>query len=86
MKFNGSEFSTSDLYFAAYLLVAGIQMLRTDKDKNQSKKFVFVFDNSLASVENLRNAWFTQSGKVSALAYANQIKTLKSAVHMHTQD
>jgi hypothetical protein len=80
MRYEGNEFSTSDLYFAAYLLVAGVRMLRTDR--SHGTKFLFVFDTSVSNIEELKNAWFTQVGKVSALAYANQIKTFKSAVHM----
>lgn len=80
MKTDNNEFSTSDLYFAAYLLVAGVRMLRTDR--NNGPKFSFVFDTTVSNIEELKNAWFTQTGKVAALAYANQIKTLKSAVHM----
>ncbi len=80
MKYESTEFSTADLYFAAYLLVAGVVMLRTDR--THGTKFLFVFDTSVSNIEELKTAWFTQTGKVPALAYANQIKTLKSAVHM----
>lgn len=80
MKYEGSEFSTSDLYFAAYLLVAGVPMKRTDRVSGS--KFAFIFDTSISNIEELKQGWITQTVKVSALAYANQIKTLKSAVHM----
>jgi len=75
-----ADFRTSDLYFAAYLQVAGVQMLRTDR--NGSGKVTFIFDTSIANIEELKSAWFNQSGKVSALPYANAIKSLKSICHM----
>lgn len=75
-----SEFRTSDLYFAAYLQVAGVSMVRTDR--NGSGKVSFVFDASVANIEELKNAWFNLSGRVAALPYANSIKTLKSVCHM----
>jgi hypothetical protein len=78
---NANEFRTSDLYFAAYLQVAGVQMLRTDR--NGSGKVSFIFDMSIANIEELKGAWFNQSGKVPALPYANAIKSLKSICHMN---
>jgi hypothetical protein len=75
-----NEFRTSDLYFAAYLQVAGVQMLRTDR--NATGKVSFIFDMSIANIEELKGAWFNQSGKVPALPYANAIKSLKSICHM----
>jgi hypothetical protein len=77
---NENEFRTSDLYFAAYLQVAGVAMVRTEK--NGSGKVSFIFDSSVSNTEELKNAWFGQTGKVPALPYANAIKTLKSVCHM----
>lgn len=75
-----NEFRTSDLYFAAYLQVAGVAMTRTEK--NGSGKVSFVFDPAISNIEELKNAWFAQTGKVAALPYANAVKTLKSICHM----
>lgn len=80
MSKDANEFRTSDLYFAAYLQVAGVQMTRSDR--NGSGKVSFIFDTSIANVEELKSAWFNQSGKVPALPYANAIKSLKSICHM----
>lgn len=77
---NENEFRTSDLYFAAYLQVAGVPMVRTEK--NGSGKVTFVFDSSVSNTEELKNAWFGHTGRVLALPYANAIKTLKSVCHM----
>ena len=74
------DFRISDLYFAAYLIVAGVPMKKTDR--NGTGKLTFVFDSSLCNIEELKNAWFSQTGKVAALPYANAIKSLKSICHM----
>lgn len=77
---NADEFRTSDLYFAAYLQVAGVPMTRTEK--NGSGKVSFIFDTSTSNMSELKNLWFSQNGKIQALPYANAIKSLKSICHM----
>lgn len=74
------EYSTADLYFAAYLQTAGVRMIRTDKQG--AGKLLFVFDVSLGNLEELKASWFNQSGKVSGLLFANAIKSLKHICHM----
>lgn len=73
-------FRTPDLYFAAYLQVAGVQMVRPER--NGSGKVTFVFDTSISNIDELKHAWFSQTGKVAALPFANAIKSLKSICHM----
>jgi hypothetical protein len=75
-----SEFRTSDLYFAAYLQVAGVAMTRTER--NGLGKVSFVFDSTISNIDELKNVWFAQTGKVAGLPYANAIKALKSICHM----
>jgi hypothetical protein len=75
-----SEFRTSDLYFAAYLQVAGVSMVRTER--NGQGKVSFVFDPTISNIDELKNAWFAQTGKVAGLPYANAVKALKSICHM----
>ena len=74
------EFKTSDLYFAAYLKAAGIEMKRTDRS-GDSSRISFVFDASVSNIEELKAAWFNNSGKVVANTYAYHIKNLKSLCH-----
>ena len=74
------EFRTSDLYFAAYLQVAGVPMHKTERKPDG--KVAFIFDTSIANIEELKAAWFNQTGKVPGLPYANAIKSLKSVCHM----
>jgi hypothetical protein len=77
---NASEFKTSDLYFAAYLQTAGVELKRTDRV--DSGKVFFVFDASISNVDELKAAWFNNTGKVAANPYAHNLKTLKSLCHM----
>jgi len=77
---NPDEFRTCDLYFAAYLQVAGARMLRTDRSGNN--KVTFVFDSSVTNIEELKTAWFNRTGRVEALPFADAIKSLKSICHM----
>jgi Domain of unknown function (DUF5659) len=77
MKEDG--YHTTDLYFAAYLQVAGAPM---QKHARQGSRVSFVFSCDIVNIEELRTAWFNKSGKVSALEYANTIKNLKHLCHM----
>jgi hypothetical protein len=80
MKKDGkNEFRTPDLYFAAYLQTAGVEMRRTDRENN---RVYFVFDTSIANIEELKLGWFNKTAKVAALPYADNIKSLKSVCHM----
>lgn len=72
-------FRTADLYFAAYLLTAGVEMKRTDRENN---RVFFVFDTSICNLDELKTAWFNNSGKIAAQPYANSIKNLKGLCHM----
>ena len=75
-----NEYTTTDLYFAAYLHAAGVTMVRTDKQG--SGRLTFVFDSSMGNIEELKTAWFNQTGRISAIHYANSIKNLKHICHM----
>lgn len=73
------EFRTPDLYFAAYLQTAGVEMKRTEKENG---RVYFVFDTSIANIEELKTAWFNNQGKVAAQPFSHAIKSLKSICHM----
>lgn len=74
------EFRTSDLYFAAYLQAAGVPM--TGYPRSGTGKVSFVFDTSVANLEELKTAYYNHQGRVPALPYANAIKSLKSICHL----
>lgn len=74
------EFHTPDLYFAAYLQTAGVEM--KDHTREQGRVY-FIFDSTLSDIDELKKAWFNNTGKVAAQPYAHNIKSLKSVCHMH---
>jgi len=80
-KPKNDEFRTSDLYFAAYLQTAGVEMTKTEREPNNGKIF-FVFDTSICNIEELKQGWFNNTAKVPANPYAFNVKTLKSVCHM----
>lgn len=78
-EMNDDSFSTTDLYFAAYLQVAGTHMRRASREAGRVS---FIFDRTVVNIEELRTAWYNKQGRVSALEYANAIKNLKHLCHM----
>lgn len=77
---NGTnEVRTPDLYYAAYLQVAGLEMTRMEKE---GTRVFFVFDTSVADIEALKTAWINNTGKVAAQPYSYSVKSLKALVHM----
>ena len=73
-----NEFRSSDLYLSAYLQVAGAPMIRTEREQN---RVYFVFDVSIVNIEELKAAWFNNTGKVPAQPYAHSVRSLKSLCH-----
>jgi hypothetical protein len=73
------EFRTPDLYLAAFLQVAGVEMKRTDRE---SGRVYFIFDTSVSNIEELKTGWINNTAKVPAQPYAHAIKSLKSVCHM----
>lgn len=74
-----TDFRTPDLYFAAYLQTAGVAMKSTVRENG---RVYFIFDTSLANIEELKLGWFNKSAKVHALPFADNVKSLKSICHM----
>jgi len=69
-----SKFQTSDIYFAAYLKVAGLEFIGTEKEGTRVH-FVFATPEGL---RDLKNQYFNRTAKVPALTYADEVKTMKS--------
>jgi hypothetical protein len=75
-----SVFKTHDLYFAAYLQTAGVQLMQSERGANG--KVAFIFSTGLGNIPELKDAYFNNTGKIQALPYANAIKNLKAVCHM----
>ena len=74
-----SEFKTSDIYFAAYLRVAGVPFLDTVRDNGRVQ---FVFKDAAGALRDLKRQFFNGQAKVSALEYAQALKLTKTLLHM----
>lgn len=72
------EYRTSDLYYAAYLKVAGVPFLGTCRE---AARVFFMFEDSDA-LRDLKTQYFNRIAKVSALSYADEIKAMKAQTHM----
>jgi hypothetical protein len=71
------NFRTSDLYYAAYLRVAGVEFRGTEKEGSRT---FFLFENS-DNMRDLKVQFFNGSSKVAAQPYADAIKAMKSLTH-----
>lgn len=71
------NFRTSDLYYAAYLKVAGIPFKGTERE---DRRIFFLFENS-ENMRDLKVQYYNGSSKVPAMPYADAIKAMKSLTH-----
>ena len=70
-------YRTSDLYYAAYLKTAGVPFVGVD---HTDHRVVFLFGPE-SGISDLKSGYFTGSSRVSALAFVQEIRHLKSLVH-----
>ncbi len=70
------NYTTSDLYLAAYLKSKGLKFT-VEKLKSKSN-FLFIETPELIS---LVNEYLTESGSCEPLAYTNAIKNIKNLLH-----
>lgn len=70
-------YRTSDLYYAAYLKVAGVLLQETVREGG---RVYFVFDN-MDTISDLKKQFFNPTSKVPALTYADEIKAMKALTH-----
>ena len=79
MSFGDQSFRTSDLYFAAFLKVAGVPFVDCESEGNRC---VFVFENS-EGIKDLKRAFFSRTPtKIAVLSFADEVQALKAMTHM----
>ena len=76
------KFTTSDLYFGAFLKVAGVNHIDTVRE---GSRVFFVFENT-EGLKDLKNQFFNRTAKVSAMSYADEIKAMKALTHMADEE
>ena len=74
-----NEFRSTYLYLAAFLQTAGVVMKRADREQG---RVFFVFDTSIANIEELKQGWVNNTAKIPAQPFAFNIKSLKALCHM----
>ena len=68
-------FKTSDIYFAAYLKVAGATMLGTLRE---GRRLIFVFeDQGPIAMRQLKRGYFSDTSKVHVLSFVQAVKHMK---------
>lgn len=73
------HYRTSDLYYAAYLKVAGITLVGT---KREGARIYFLFEEGDGeTLRDLKTQYYNRSSKVAALTYADEIKVMKALTH-----
>ncbi|OGS20956.1 MAG: hypothetical protein A2252_04500 [Elusimicrobia bacterium RIFOXYA2_FULL_39_19] len=73
-----AEIPLSDFYLVCYLLTAGIELIRTEKQT--PRKTLFVLRNS-AKCQKSITLYFNNHAKVNPLAFKSQIINLKSLLY-----
>jgi hypothetical protein len=73
-----AHYHTSDLYYAAFLRVAGVKFIETTRDGTRT---IFVFENA-EGIRDLKREYFNRTAKVGALDYADQVRSMKAMIHL----
>ncbi len=76
-----TRYSTSDIYFAAYLGALDIPLETAEpkiEDGTNHKKMVFVFKVPVRDMARLKSSYFGSTGNVKAMRFVQQLRSLKS--------
>ena len=68
------EYETHDIYLAAYLHLAGCQLVR---QRRQGARKFFIFTNSAGPISELRNAFFSGTANVKPHAFSQLVIAYK---------
>jgi hypothetical protein len=79
MENEDNKFRTADIYFAAYLKVAGVVFTGTEQE---GSRIYFLFEIPETGIRDLKNQYFNRVAKVPAMTYADEIKAFKTLTHM----
>jgi len=75
------QYRTADLYYAAYLRVAGCSMIEATVVKEGGQKRVFFYFEPSEGLKDLKRDYFNRKGKVAALQYADEVRSMKNLTH-----
>jgi hypothetical protein len=69
---------TSDLYYAAYLKVAGITLQNVE---HQGRRAIYIFE-APHNIDELKMAFFNRTAKVVAMTLIDEIKAMKALTYL----
>ena len=72
-----TEYSSSDIYFAAYLCALDFPLKQTEREGDK-KKVVFVFDIPKKDLNKIKTDFFGGSGTVKVQKFVQALRSLKS--------
>lgn len=77
MEMATTPYRTKDLYYSAYLRVAGVPFLGAERQNDG--KVVFLFeDQGPGAMRDLKRGYFSDQAKVSAMSFVQMIRAMKS--------
>jgi hypothetical protein len=72
-----TPYRTKDLYYSAYLRVAGVPFVGAERQDDG--KVVFLFeDQGATAMRDLKRGYFSDSAKVPAMSFVQMIRAMKS--------
>lgn len=79
------EFRTRDMNLAACLMVDGVLYLRVERDTDNKKRLIFVFDlengKKREEVERIQSQRANATHVVSSVHYEEKLRSLKTIIH-----
>lgn len=72
------HYQTSDLYYAAYLKVAGVKFVGTSRE---GSRVWFLFEEGPVAIRELKHDYYNRKGKVVALTFVDEIRVMKGLTH-----
>jgi len=81
MDITKNKFTTSDLYYAAFLKTAGFSLFELKKADNGKKRF-FVFEDGSGLIIKAQTDYINGTSKVSAKDLIDNIRALKTLINM----
>lgn len=75
-----NEFSTKDLGLATSLMADGIKYLRVERDSQDSRRLIFIFEKS-DGIDRIQSERANGTHVVSSTHYEDCMRRLKSIIH-----
>lgn len=77
MASNDNSYRTSDIYYAAYLKVAGVPMVSVGRE---GSRVFFLFEKT-EGILDLQREYYNRNSRIVALDYADEIRNMKNLTY-----